>query len=207
MPRIGSATGAAFATLFVLLVSGGAVFASDSPNDRHPTDPKSIASPTSPSARPVPIDDLFYSRRVASPAWSPNGKQIVFSTNFTGRMNLWKVQADGGWPLQLTVSDDRQFGAVWSPDGKWIVYNQDFGGNEYDDLFAVSSQGGAPINLTNTPDISESGPIFSPDGKTIAFGYKPKTASVVDIALLDWGSRQAKKLTNEQTKDHLWQLT
>ncbi len=178
-----------------------------SPNGRVPTDPKSIASPTSPSARPVPIDDLFYSRRVASPSWSPNGKQIVFSTNFTGRMNLWKVSSDGGWPLQLTVSDDRQFGAVWSPDGKWIVYNQDFGGNEYDDLFAVSSQGGAPLNLTNTPDISESGPIFSPDGKTIAFGYKPKTASVVDIALLDWSSRQVKKLTNEQTKDHLWQLT
>ena len=148
-----------------------------SPNDRKATDPKSIDSPSSKLARPVPIDDLFYSRRVASPAWSPDGKQIVFSTNFTGRMNLWKVQSDGGWPLQLTVSDDRQSGAIWSPDGKWIVYHQDFGGSEYYDLFAVSSRGGAPVNLTNTPDISETGPLFSPDGKTIAFEYKPKTSS------------------------------
>ncbi len=179
----------------------------NSPSARVPTDPKSITSPNSPSARPVSIEDLFYSRRVGSPTWSPDGKQIVFSTNFTGRMNLWNVNSGGGWPLQLTVSDDRQFGAVWSPDGKWIVYNQDFGGSEYYDLFAVASDGGAPINLTNTPDVSETGPIFSHDGKTIAFGYKPKTASVADIALLDWSSHQVRKLTNEQTKDHLWQLT
>ena len=195
--------------ILTVLTSAVLAIAADIPNSpgaRKPTDPKSITSPSSSSARPVPIDDLFYSRRVASPAWSPDGKQVVFSTNFTGRMNLWKVQSDGGWPLQLAVSDDRQFGAVWSPDGKWIVYNQDFGGSEYYDLFAVPSDGGAPVNLTNTPDISETNPHFSPDGKMIAFEYKPKTAPVVDIALLDWNSRQVKKLTNEQTKDHLWSL-
>jgi dipeptidyl aminopeptidase/acylaminoacyl peptidase len=103
------------------------------------------------------------------------------------------------------VSDDRQSGAVWSSDGKWIVYHQDFGGSEYYDLFAIPSSGAAPVNLTTTPDISENNPLFSPDGGTIAFSYKPKTSPTVDIALLDWKSRQVKKLTNEQTKDHLWQ--
>jgi dipeptidyl aminopeptidase/acylaminoacyl peptidase len=181
-------------------------WAADSPSDRQATDPRSISSASNPSGRPVSIDDLFYSRRVASPGWSPNGKEVVFSTNLTGRMNLWKVSAAGALPLQLTVSDDRQFGAVWSPDGKTIVYNQDFGGSEYYDLFAVDSAGGAPVNLTNTPEISESGGLFSPDGRTLAFGYKPKTASSSDIALMDWSSRQVKKLTNEPTKDHLWQL-
>jgi dipeptidyl aminopeptidase/acylaminoacyl peptidase len=190
-------------TVLALSVAAGAA---DSPGDRQTTDPKSISSTANPSAHPVSIDDLFYSRRVGSPAWSPDGNEIVFSTNLTGRMNLWKVNAAGGWPLQLTVSDDRQSEAVWSPDGKWIVYNQDFGGSEYYDLFAVSSAGGTPANLTNTPAISENGPLFSPDGKTIAFGYKPKTSPMSDIALLDWNSRQVKKLTNEQSKDYSWQL-
>lgn len=196
----------AIGLLFSCAAAFGAAPTANSPNDRRATDPKSIKSDSNPSARPIAIDDLFYSRRVTSPAWSPDGKQVAFSTNLTGRVNLWKVSADGGWPLQLAVSDDRQFDAVWSPDGKWIVYDQDFGGSEYYDLFAVPSAGGAPINLTNTPDISESGAQFSPDGKTLAFGYKPKTSPVSDIALLDWNSRQVHKLTNEQTKDHLWQL-
>jgi Tol biopolymer transport system component len=142
---------------FLLVVSG---FASG-PADRQPTDPKSISSPTSPNAKPVPIDDLFYSRRIADQGWSPDGKEIVLSTNFTGRYNLWKVSASGGWPLQLLQSDDRQFNPFWSPDGKWIIYQQDVGGHEVYDLYAVPSEGGQPINLTNTPHISEDKPRFS----------------------------------------------
>ncbi len=46
---------------------------------------------------------------------------------------------------------------------------------------------------------------FLPTERPIAFSYKPKTSPTVDIALLDWKSRQVKKLTNEQTQDHLWQ--
>ncbi len=189
------------ALLFSLLA-----FAADSPADRQPTDPKSIASQSNPSAKPVPIDDLFFSRRVASPAWSPDGKTVAFTTNLTGRNNLWLVNSQGGWPLQLTVSEDRQDGATFSPDGKWILYQQDFGGHEYYDIFAVPSGGGAPVNLTNTPDISETDPIFSPDGKSIALNYKPKTASSTDIAVMDWSSHQLKKLTNEQSSDHEWSL-
>ena len=180
--------------------------AADSPNDRQPTDPKSLGSPSSSSARAVPIEDFFYSRRVSSPAWSPDGKQIVFTTNLTGRANLWVVNSEGGWPLQLTVSDDRQSGSVFSPDGKWIVYQQDFGGGEYYDLFAVPSGGGSPINLTNSPDISETSPLFSPDGKMLALNYKLKSSPANDIAVLDWSSRAVRNLTNEKSKDHTWQI-
>ena len=33
-------------------------------------------------------------------------KWIAFSTNLTGCNNLWKVSADGGWPIQLSQSHD-----------------------------------------------------------------------------------------------------
>ena len=191
-----------------MVVSWGVLFAwaADSPKDRQATDPKSISSLANSAARPVPVENLFYSRRVSSPSWSPDGGKIAFTTNLTGRANLWVVNAEGGWPIQLAVSDDRQNGEVWSPDGKWIAYEQDFGGNEYYDLFEVPSNGGAPVDLTNSSEISETGPLFSPDGKAIALNYKPKTASATDVAVLDLNTRAVRNLTNEKTKDHEWNV-
>jgi dipeptidyl aminopeptidase/acylaminoacyl peptidase len=176
----------------------------NSPDDRQITDPKSVVSATNPGAGPVPIAQLYYTRSTTGPAWSPDGREVVFTTNLTGRFNLWKMPASGGFPIQLLQSDDRQYDAVWSPDGKWIVFDQDFGGGEIYDLFAVPSDGGEPINLTNSPDVSETNAHWSPDGSTLAISYRPETSSTTDIALLDWKTRSVRKLTNEQTKNRSW---
>jgi dipeptidyl aminopeptidase/acylaminoacyl peptidase len=188
--------------LTLLFVLSG--FASDSPDARELTDPRSVVSGNAVGAFPVPIDDLFYTRSVSGSSWSPDGKQIVFTTNFTGRNNLWKVSADGGWPIQLSQSDDRQSAAAWSPDGNWIVFQSDHGGGEIYDLYAIPSQGGEVVNLTNTADISETFPVWSPDGKSLAIKYKPKLSSVEDIAIIDWKTHAVRNLTQEKTSDHVW---
>ena len=175
-----------------------------SPDDRQITDPSSVISVTKPAAGPVPISQLYYTRNTFAPAWSPDGSEVVFTTNMTGRFNLWKVSTSGGWPIQLLQSEDRQSGAVWSPDKKWIVFEQDFGGGELYDLFAVSSDGAEVINITNTPEVSESNPHWSPDGSMLAMSYRPKTSSTTDIALLDWKTKKVRKLTDEQTKNREW---
>ncbi len=190
--------------LALILIFSLTVFASDSPDTREITDPKSLSSLAEPGAAPAPIDDLFYTRSVTGGAWSPNGKEIVFTTNLTGRFNLWKVNAEGGWPVQLSQSDDRQYGGTWSPDGKWIVFESDQGGGEIYDLFAIPSNGGEIINLTNTPDISENSAVWSPDGSRMAISYKPKTASAIDVAILNWKTREVHNLTQEKTKNHVW---
>src|SRR5215469_8971481 len=70
--------------------------ASNSPDDRQITDPQSIVSATNPAAGRVPIPQLYYTRSTFGPAWSPDGREVVFTTNMTGRFNLWKVPATGG---------------------------------------------------------------------------------------------------------------
>jgi dipeptidyl aminopeptidase/acylaminoacyl peptidase len=174
------------------------------PDDRVASDPHAVVSASNVDSRLIPIDDLFYTQAVSSGSWSPDGKEIAFSTNISGRPNLWKVSAAGGWPIQLVQSDDRQLAASWSPDGKWIVFQQDFGGNELWDIFAVPSDGGAVINLTQTPDIREQSPRWSPDGKTIVFRYKLKQGSTYNLALLDFSSRRVSQLTHENSTDHNW---
>ena len=42
---------------------------STGPDDRPLTDPKSVASASNPASRPVPIDDLYYTRSVFGAAW------------------------------------------------------------------------------------------------------------------------------------------
>jgi dipeptidyl aminopeptidase/acylaminoacyl peptidase len=180
------------------------LLAATSPDDRPITDPRSVASVRNPAAGPVPISQLYYTRTTFGAAWSPDGRQVAFTTNMTGRFNLWKVSAAGGWPIQLLESEDRQSGAVWSPDGKWIVFEQDFGGGELYDLFAIPSDGGELINLTNTPEVSESNAHWSPDGSLLAISYRPKASSTTDIALLDWKTKKVRKVTDEQTKNREW---
>jgi dipeptidyl aminopeptidase/acylaminoacyl peptidase len=193
-----------FLCLLVLSLCASCFAQSSGPDTRQITDPKSLDSESNSAARPLPIDDLYFTRSVSSASWSPNGKEIVFTSDISGRSNLWKVNASGGWPIQLAQSDERQYAETWSPDGKWIVFQQDTAGNELWDLFAIPSDGGETINLTNTPDIREEGPRWSPDGKTIALNYKRKEATVYDIALLDWATRKVTLLTHENTPNHLW---
>lgn len=190
--------------LGAFLLCGGLIASINSPDERPITDPKSIESASKPQARPIPIDDLFYTRSVSGPSWSPDGKQIAFTTNLTGRLNLWKVPSSGGWPIQLSQSDDREVAADWSPDGKWILYQQDKGGGEIYDIYAIPADGGESINLTRTNDISETNPLWSPNGTMVAFGSKPKTSPITNISVLDWKTRTARTLTHETSPNYSW---
>jgi dipeptidyl aminopeptidase/acylaminoacyl peptidase len=191
--------------LLPFLVCASSAGQSSGPDTRQITDAQTIMSASSPNARAIPIDDLYFTRSVSGASWSPNGNETVFTTDISGRSNLWKVNANGGWPIQLAQSDDRQYGGTWSPDGKWILFQQDTAGNEMWDIFAIPSEGGEVINLTNTPDIREENPRWSPDGRTVALNQKPKDATVYNIALMDWATRKVRLLTHESTPNHLWQ--
>ena len=168
------------------------------------TDPKSIASSPNERAKPVPIEDLGFSRGLASAAWSADGKRLFLSTNLTGRYNIWRTDVQGSWPVQITQADDRQSGLIVSPDGATLYYNQDKGGNELSDVYAVPTAGGAAVNLTNTPDIRENAALVSPDGGTLALTYKPQAQGQTDLALLDLSTRKVRVLVHETDPQWRW---
>jgi len=168
------------------------------------TDPKSIVSQPLAGAAPVPIADLFFTHGGDGAIWVPHADTIVISTNITGRYNLWTMPANGGFPLQLTQSDDEQNGLAVSPDGEWIVFQSDHGGNGIHDVYAAPASGGKVDDLTNTPDVDEVHARFSPDGSVLAFERRGKSEPSSNVAVMDFATRHVRELTHEPMKDYTW---
>ena len=175
------------------------------------TDPKKIASKPNAEVEPksLTIEKLFMTRQVGRATWSPDGKQIAFISNMSGRNNLWVVPAEGGWPVQLTVSDQRQTAPTWSPDGKWIAYQSDYDGDEQWDIFLVSPKTGKVVNLTSTREIAEQNPTWSPDGRYLAYEVKPKTSAAYEIDVYDTLMHEVKHITtgtpqDQSNSDPIW---
>src|SRR5262249_33287560 len=81
---------------------------------------------------------------------------------------------------------------------------QDRGGNEAFDIYLEPPSGGAIANLTGTNDVSETNPLFSPDGSKMVVGWKPTKGSVTDIALIDVATKAVRKLTHEKNPTRSW---
>ena len=112
------------------------------------TDPTKLESKNVADMQTFSIAQLYMTRQIGDSTWSPDGKQVAFISNISGRSNLWLVPATGGWPTQLTISDQRQASPVWAPDGTWIAYISDHDGDEQWDIFLVSPKTGDVVNLT-----------------------------------------------------------
>ncbi|WP_439469007.1 prolyl oligopeptidase family serine peptidase [Blastomonas fulva] len=171
--------------------------------DRPVTDPASIASPANPQARPVPIDDIGATRGLAGVTWSADGKQIFVSTNITGRFNIWRTDAAGSWPVQITQSDEVQSGLVASRDGQWVYFEEDVGGNEYADIYRVPTGGGEVERLTQTPDIAESDMLTSGQTDLIALSTKRKSEGQSNLAVMGPDGK-VRNLTAEKDPQFNW---
>jgi len=194
--------------LFVIVILMSTVVPETLPAQTLPTpqaitDPKQIASKPNAQVEPrsLTIEKLYMTRQVGRPTWSPDGKSIAFISNMSGRNNLWLVPVEGGWPVQLTVSDQRQTAPAWSPDGKWIAYQSDYDGDELWDIFLVSPKTGKVVNLTSTREIAETDPTWSPDGRYLAYLVKPKTSAAHEIDVYDMAMREVKHLTTGTPQD------
>src|SRR5205807_5811763 len=94
-----------FAGLFTVMAGMAANVFSQTASHNFITDPSQIVSKNKFDLQPFTVEKLFMTRTLGESDWSPDGKQVAFISNMSGRNNIWTVPAEGGWPLQLTVSN------------------------------------------------------------------------------------------------------
>ncbi|HEV3144606.1 MAG TPA: S9 family peptidase [Gemmataceae bacterium] len=56
------------------------------------------------------------------PRWSPDGKQILFESNRSGKNQIWLIDVHGGEARQLTNLSTEAGTAIWSRDGSHIAF-------------------------------------------------------------------------------------
>jgi TolB protein len=102
-----------------------------------------------------------------SPAWSPEGSLILF-TSFRGgkQAQIYVIPSQGGRPFLVSGRPGNNIAASYSPDGRSIVCVLSVDGNA--ELYRLDARGGSPRRLTDNPGIDTS-PAWSPTGREIAF--------------------------------------
>lgn len=97
------------------------------------------------------------------PTWSPDGKQVMFSSSRHRISQIFVMNADG--KDQHLIADG--FWPDWGPNGSKIAYTvwQD---DKNTEIYLMNPDGSNQRRLTHHP-ARDGGPTFSPDGKKIAF--------------------------------------
>jgi len=104
-----------------------------------------------------------------SPIWSPDGKQIAYSSASVGEQRNVFVKTvgttepprlvyTGKWHLHLTS---------WSPDGRWLAFYEF--NPQSSDSWALNLDDPARLVPVATTQAVETGAVFSPDGRWLAY--------------------------------------
>ncbi|HEY9401333.1 MAG TPA: DPP IV N-terminal domain-containing protein, partial [Pyrinomonadaceae bacterium] len=128
------------------------------------------------------------------PHCTPDGRWIVYQHGeYEPRM--WKVQTDGGEPVQLT--ETRAMRPVVSNDGKMIAYHyldSDVERSQWR-IGIISSEGGPQLNRFDfPPTLTWRFTRWSPDQQSIA--YANNSGGLSDIWLQPLNGSQPKRLTD-----------
>jgi tricorn protease len=148
------------------------------------------------------------------PHFSPDGKRIAFTGEYSGTKQVYVIDADGGVPAQLTFYNDvgplPPRGGIdnrvldWSPDGKLILFNPHRlpWSDRMPAHYTIPANGGMETKLA-IPEGSAG--MFSPDGTKIV--YTPierefrtwkryRGGRAQDVWIFDLKTSQAEQITS-----------
>ncbi|QSO51969.1 S9 family peptidase [Alicyclobacillus curvatus] len=92
---------------------------------------------------PAPdMDEFFRTYAITTFAVSKDEKRIAFSTNLSGKYNVWGLDLPNTYPYPLTYRDQTPRALSFDPLGRFILVGFDNDGDENVQLYAISQNGG-----------------------------------------------------------------
>ena len=117
-------------------------------------------------------------------SFSPDGKEILFTSQRDGDLELYVMNRDGSDPRRITRSKGYDGGPFFSPDGTKIIFRADRTGDDRLQLFIVDADGTNERQLTNNYVVNW-GPFFHPKGDRIIFATSRHGHVNYELYILD----------------------
>jgi Tol biopolymer transport system component len=118
------------------------------------------------------------------PDFSPDGNELVFTSNRDGNQEVYRIRTDGSHLTRLTTSPGRDAYPDWHPDGERILFESRGRGGR-SGLFVMSADGSDVRHIV----VGMRGS-WSPDGSRVAFGARNcwimDSTGRIDGAPLPW---------------------
>ena len=118
------------------------------------------------------------------PVWSPDGTLIAFVSTRTGNADIYTIKPDGTALTNLTNNLGRDSNPSWSPNGNYIAFDSlraepdpgpgRVGNTTGPSIYIMQSDGSnqrrlLPTSLSGPDLITAANPVWSPDGRILAF--------------------------------------
>ncbi|MFT4416015.1 S9 family peptidase [Fredinandcohnia humi] len=115
------------------------------------------------------VEQFFRTFGIQNFTVSPDEKQLVFSTNLSGKYNLWAVDLPNSFPYPLTFIDQSCQELTYDKKGRFLIAGFDKDGNENTQLYAIQPQGGELKSVRLSEGDRHMMPLLSMDGNRLYY--------------------------------------
>lgn len=122
------------------------------------------------------VEHLTLTNQIQELALSPDGKKVAFIVH--GEVFAASAK-EGGEAMRVTHTPEKESQISWSPDSKSLAYVSDRSGTRH--LYLYNFVASTETQLTKDAKDDDT-PVFSPDGKLLAFERDGKELRVLDLA-------------------------